>query len=170
MINTQTTSLEKAKLTRSIRSLLLIFMSGMLTSGITAFPIETELWLAHAWTSTTDLSNPLIAWIDLAYRGVRQTNEEFPFIAYGTDWLAFAHIILAVAFIGPFRQPVKNIWVVEFGIIACAAVFPLALIAGHIRGIPVFWRLFDCMFGIIGGSLLIPCYQNIKRLEALKKT
>jgi hypothetical protein len=84
--------------------------------------------------------------------------------------LAFAHIMLAVAFIGPFRQPVKNVWVVEFGIIACAAVFPLAMIAGEIRGIPSFWRLLDSTFGVGGALILIPCYKTIKRLEALQKT
>jgi hypothetical protein len=71
-------------------------------------------------------------------------------MAYGTDWLAFAHIVIAVAFIGPLRDPVRNIWVIEFGMIACALVIPLALIFGPLRGIPFFWRLIDCSFGIIG--------------------
>jgi hypothetical protein len=32
-----------------------------------------------------------------------------PWLAYGTDWLAFAHIVIAVFFIGPFVDPVQNI-------------------------------------------------------------
>ncbi|SCF41963.1 hypothetical protein [Micromonospora mirobrigensis] len=32
---------------------------------------------------------------------------------YGTDWLAFAHLVLAVAFWGPLRDPVRNVWVVQ---------------------------------------------------------
>ena len=38
-------------------------------------------------------------------------------------------------------------------LIACAGVIPLALICGAIRGIPFYWRLIDCSFGIFG---LIP--------------
>jgi hypothetical protein len=48
------------------------------------------------------------------------------------------------------KNPVKNIWVVEFGLIACVSVIPLALICGHIRGIPFPWRLIDCSFGVFG--------------------
>jgi hypothetical protein len=40
-------------------------------------------------------------------------------------------------FIGPYLDPVRNKWVVTFGLIACAGVIPLALIADHIRGIPL---------------------------------
>ena len=40
--------------------------------------------------------------------------------------------------------------VVEFGMIACVLVLPLALICGPLRGIPLFWRLIDCSFGIVG--------------------
>ena len=72
------------------------------------------------------------------------------FMAYGTDWLAFAHVIIAVAFIGPWRDPVRNRWVVTFGLIACAAVIPMALVFGPLRGIPVYWLLIDCSFGVIG--------------------
>ena len=36
------------------------------------------------------------------------------------------------------------------GIAACLAVIPLALICGPIRGIPFYWRLIDCSFGVIG--------------------
>lgn len=157
-------------LNSKIRKRLIIFILGMLLSGLTAFPIESELRLADRWINDWQLLNPVGDWIKLAYAGVRETNANYPFIAYGTDWLAFAHIVLALAFIGPFRQPVKNVWVVEFGIIACAAVVPLAVIAGEIRGIPGFWRLIDSMFGVVGALVLIPCYKNIKRLEALKKT
>ena len=85
--------------------------------------------------------------------GLETTGREYPFLAYGTDWLAFAHLVIAVAFWGPLRDPVRNIWVVEFGMIACLLVIPLALICGPIRGIPFCWQLIDCSFGVFG---LIP--------------
>jgi hypothetical protein len=87
---------------------------------------------------------------------------------YGTDWLAFAHIVIAIAFIGPLRDPVKNVWVVQFGMIACVLVIPTALICGQIRGVPFYWRLIDCSFGVIG---IIPlwlsrcCIQRLIQLQ-----
>jgi len=78
------------------------------------------------------------------------TDEPYPFLAYGTDWLAFGHFVIAVAFIGPLRDPVKNIWVIEFGMIACLAIIPYAMVMGQFRGIPLYWRLIDCSFGVIG--------------------
>jgi hypothetical protein len=35
--------------------------------------------------------------------------------------------VIAIAFIGPWRDTVKNIWVIEFGMIACVLVVPFAL-------------------------------------------
>jgi hypothetical protein len=99
------------------------------------------------------------------YAAVKTTNEKYPYLSYGTDWLAFAHLVIAVVFIGPLKDPVKNIWVIEFGMIACLMVFPLAFIAGPIRGIPFYWQLIDCSFGVFGFILLYSCYKNIKQLE-----
>ena len=89
--------------------------------------------------------------------------------AYGDDWLAFAHLVIAVAFIGPLRDPVRNKWVIEFGMIACVLVFPLAFVAGAVRGIPIFWRLIDCSFGVVGLVPLSLCYRRIGILEEIKK-
>ena len=60
-----------------------------------------------------------------------------PFLGYGTDWLAFGHFVIAIVFIGPLRDPVKTVWVVEFGMIACVLVVPFALVMGGVRGIPL---------------------------------
>jgi len=76
--------------------------------------------------------------------------EICPLIAYGTDWLAFGHFVIAIAFLGALRDPVRNLWVIEFGMIACILVVPMALIFGLIRGIPLLWRLIDTSFGIFG--------------------
>jgi hypothetical protein len=89
------------------------------------------------------------------------------FLAYGTDWLAFAHLVIAVAFIGPLRDPVRNKWVLTFGVIACAGVVPLALIAGCVRGIPFYWRLIDCSFGVFGVVPLLICLSYVRRLERM---
>jgi len=153
-----------------IRLWLGIFIAGLILSGLTAFPLLTELrWLASALhggaIEPLAQSTGLLAWIDRVNYALAATNAQYPFLAYGTDWLAFAHLVIAVAFIGPFIDPVRNKWVVTFGLIACAGVVPLALIAGHLRGIPIAWRLIDCSFGVVGSLPLIICRQSILALE-----
>jgi hypothetical protein len=53
---------------------------------------------------------------------------------------------------------------VDFGMIACVAVVPLALIAGPVRGIPWWWQLVDMSFGVFGVIPLILAKRNIRRL------
>ncbi len=137
---------------------------GLFVSGITAFAIQTELtWSVKHQPA---LNPTLSLWLNKVYVGVKSTNNQYPFISYGTDWLAFAHVMLAILFIGPLINPVRNIWVVQFGIIAALAIFPLAFIAGSVRGIPFFWRCIDCSFGVVTLAVLLPCYKWIKQLEA----
>ena len=54
---------------------------------------------------------------------------------------------------------------IQFGLIACGGVIPLALIAGHVRQIPVGWRLIDCSFGVFGAIPLLLCWRAIRQLE-----
>ncbi|MER7814222.1 hypothetical protein [Streptomyces sp. NPDC096153] len=65
------------------------------------------------------------------------------------------------------RDPVRNIWVVEFGVIACSGIIPLALICGPIRGIPFGWTVIDVSFGVFGVIPLLAVRRMIKRLEVL---
>ena len=83
---------------------------------------------------------------------------------YGTDWLGFAHIILGVLFIGPLKDPVRNIWVIEFGMIACCLIIPFAVIFGLIRDIPFFWTLIDCSFGVLG---IIPLFIVKRHIQSI---
>ena len=156
---------EKTK--RSISRMIILFMFGLILSGLTALPIEWQLELAHDHIKSLAPGQPLIQWLEFVYQGVHETNLYYPFISYGTDWLAFAHFVIALVFIGPWRNPVRNIWVIEFGIIACLLIFPFAFIAGSLRGIPIFWRLIDCSFGLLGGLLLWHCRNKIQLLETL---
>jgi hypothetical protein len=155
----------KAKLTASIRLCIWIIIIGLAISGITAFPIETELNILTGLSLFN--KGVLHDWLNQVYSAVRYVNITYPYLSYGTDWLAFAHLILAVLFIGPLQNPVKNKWVIEFEIIAAIAIFPLAFIAGELRGIPVFWRLGDCSFGVVAIIVLIPCYKMIEKIELL---
>ena len=157
--------MNEAKSLRQIRSLILAFVILLILSGVTAFPIQWEFDRAYDFLKDADRNSLVGQWFFNVYDAITNTYTKYPFIAYGTDWLAFAHIVIGVAFIGPYRDPIKNIWVIQFGMIASLMVFPLAFIAGPIRGIPFFWQLIDCSFGVFGFLLLYFIYRKIKRLE-----
>jgi hypothetical protein len=159
--------MNEKRLKTRIRIWLALFIVGLALSGITAFPIETEL----AFLSRHSGAFPVVLgnWINTVYHSVKTTNANYPYLAYGTDWLAFGHLVIASVFIGPFRDPVRNIWVLQFGMIACVMVFPLAFIAGPIRHIPFYWQLIDCSFGFFGIIPLYICYKDIRKLEKMQK-
>lgn len=157
-------------LKKKIKILLLIFIAGLIVSGVTAFPLETELrWITSVFNDSWLVPLTVKQWLINARDALIDTNQRYPFLAYGYDWLAFAHLVIAVAFIGPWRDPVKNIWVIEFGMIACIGVIPLALIAGAIRSIPFYHQLIDCSFGVFGIIPLLICHKLIKQLERLEQ-
>jgi len=162
-------------LKKRVKVLLLLFITGLLLSGITAIPLEWELTVLNrlvnsSWSPLPALWPDLVAWIGRVHTGLQDAYGQYPFIAYGTDWLAFAHIVIAVAFWGPLKDPVRNLWVVEFGMIACVLVVPMALIFGPIRGIPLIWQLIDCSFGVFGIIPLWVCRNTILQIAQLEQT
>ena len=148
---------------RQIKSWTWFFIVAITLSGITAFPIERELRWLHEHSSS--FPTAVSQWISKAYEGMRQTNASFPFLAYGTDWLAFAHLIIAMLFLGVLKDPVKNKWIVDWAIACCLLSFPFAFIFGHVRQIPFFHQLIDCSFGTIGIVPLLLVRRKIKMLE-----
>ncbi len=142
-------------LLRRIRAILVFFMAALVASGLTAIPLRWELDVLARLVGLPEDASPadyegLQHWIALVGEGLDESYGKYPFLAYGTDWLAFAHVIIAVAFIGALRNPVRNKWVIDFGLIACVAVVPNALTFGSLRGIPFYWQLIDCSFGVFG--------------------
>ena len=150
---------------RRIRWCLGLFMVGLFLSGITAFPLVHETGLLVLIVGHFGTGSALFMWVNQVHEALAATAAQYSFLAYGTDWLAFAHVVLTVLFLGPWRDPVRNKWVIEFGLIACAGVLPLALIAGPVRGIPLFWRIGDCSFGVFGAIPLWIALQAVKRME-----
>lgn len=159
--------MEEIKLKRKLSSLLLLFILLLVLSGLTAFPLETELAMLNAMEF---LPETVANWIGNVYRALQQTNAQFPFLAYGTDWLAFAHLAIAVFFIGPLLDPVRNVWILKAGMIISVGIFPLAFIAGAIRGIPFYWQLIDCSFGVFSFLLLGYCLRLVMELEDLQNS
>ena len=159
----------KTTLQRRIRFLIGFFMCALAASGLTAIPLEWELKLLMPFVeknSQLGTIYPAVSeWIERINDGVQNGYGKYPFLAYGTDWLAFGHVVIALAFIGPLRDPIKNIWVVEFGILACLLAMPWTLMFGVIRDIPFFWQLADMSFGVFGIIPLWLARTDILRLQ-----
>lgn len=149
-----------------VKRWLIFFMIALFLSGLTAIPLEKELAFL---TRIAPYNSNLDVWLEKVYQAIADTNSKYPFMAYGYDWLAFAHFVLAFLFIGPYRNPVRNKWVIEFGIIACLLIIPYAFIAGFFRGIPFGWILIDCSFGVIGLIPLSICLSKINEVEKIQK-
>jgi hypothetical protein len=146
---------------------------GLVLSGVTAIPLQTELDLVARWLGAQNLvpaqaSSGFTKWILIVREGLHESYAKYPFLGYGTDWLAFAHIVIAIAFVGALRHPLRNSWLFTFGMIACVLVIPWALLFGEVRGIPTYWRLIDCSFGVVGFVPNWLCHKWLRELEQMR--
>lgn len=157
----------EAILRRRIRWLTGLFIVALVISGATAIPLVWELdWLVRL-TGARELvehshssdAPGWAVWLCSVQNALLQTREQHPFLFYGTDWLAFGHFVIAIAFVGALRDPVRNVWLFHFGMIACVLVVPYALVMGALRGIPLWWRWVDCSFGVFGLVPLWLCHR-----------
>ena len=142
-------------LRRRIKLLTWLFILGLVFSGLTAIPLEWEMNLVLKLFNASDLTpdqagSSFVQWLLKVQEALQETNAKFPFLAYGFDWLAFGHIVIAISFIGALRDPVRNIWLFSFGMIACVLLIPWSFFFGGLRGVPIGWRLIDCSFGVLG--------------------
>ena len=153
------------------RIALVLFLIGLVLSGLTALPLLVEIRVLSSWLGVTDPAyyaayHGLTHWIAFVHFGLVETYAKFPFFGYGTDWLAFGHLASAAFFIRPLQKPEDSDWVLKTGLAICAAVIPAALIAGQVRGIPLEWRLVDCAFGVFGSIPLFYCLSLTRQLRA----
>jgi hypothetical protein len=144
--------------------MVMVFCCHFILSGLTAIPAQTELEFLKKFFSH---DNAMGNWLNKVLQGIFVTENNFPFLFYGYDWLAFAHFVLAILFLGAIKDPVQNKWIIEFGITCCLLIIPFAMISGYYRGIPIGWRLIDCCFGIFGLMPLLICYKKIQQIELL---
>ncbi len=162
------------QLRRRIKSLTWLFIIGLVLSGATAIPLEVELdWLVDFTGARQLVEAPAspaapawAVWLVKVHSALHDTTAKYLFMAYGTDWLAFGHFVIALAFVGALRDPVRNVWLYTFGMIACVLVIPYALVCGGVRGIPIWWRLIDCSFGLLGFVPLWLCRKWVRDLQA----
>jgi hypothetical protein len=147
-----------------IRRLTWLFIIGLVLSGVTAIPLPGELNLLADFAGSRNGSSAVAGWILRVRDAVTDMESRHPFLFYGTDWLAFGHFVIAIAFFGALRNPIRNRWLFDFGLIACVLVIPYALVFGGLRGIPFWWRLLDCSFGVAGAVPLWFCRKWTKVL------
>lgn len=153
---------------RRIKLLTWLFIVGLVASGATAIPLLAELNVLANFFGPNGDSSELARWFLRVHDALAQTQAQHPFLYYGTDWLAFGHFVIALVFVGALRDPVRNRWLFDFGLIACGLVIPFALVFGELRGIPFWWRLIDCSFGVFGFIPLWFCRQWAIELEKLE--
>jgi len=147
---------------------LIIFSTALILAGTTAiFPREGLRLLSPLFQPGSILDSlwPSMAqWLVLVQQAIEETYSNFPFLAYGYDWLAFGHYIISIPFIMAIRDTSKIPWVINYGIFACITLFPFAFVFGAIREIPIFWRGVDALFGIGGLIVLLILRKQFNEL------
>jgi len=160
-------------LRRRIKAMTRLFILGLILSGVTAIPLPSELDKLVELTGASQFVDgpaPTEApgwalWLNRVQKTLHEADQRSPFIFYGADWLAFGHFAIAIAFVGALLDPVRNRWLFTFGMIACALVIPYAFVFGAVRGIPFWWRLIDCSFGVFGIIPVWLCRRWVDELE-----
>ncbi len=144
---------------KNIRFLTAIMIAVLILSGTTAIPLQREVdalvvLLGYSTESAPDLETGLAHWVLTVRQALHHTSTTYPFLFYGTDWLAFGHFAIAIIFIGVWRDPLRNEWIVTAGKIICILLLPYAILFGMKRHIPWFWQIVDCSFGAGGWFVL----------------
>ena len=149
---------------KSIRIHIIIFASLLIISGVTAFPLRDEIRFLYLNTGLfPDFTQ---TWISRVYTDLNSTPK---IMFYGTDWLAFAHIVIALFFVPVFLLPAQHIMNVQIAMVACILILPLAFVCGTVREIPFFHQLTDCMFGVLGFLYLAFIHKKIKQLKIISQ-
>lgn len=144
---------------KQIKRLTIILIIGLFISGLTAIPLELETFFLFIFFGDID-------WIKQVIETIQVANRNFPSAFYATDWLAFAHFTLAYLYVGFYKNPNKNDWLINFGITISIAVIPFAFIFGEIRFIPIWWRLIDCSFGIVALLIFLRIKSLVKNINS----
>jgi hypothetical protein len=155
----------QSRLRRKIKLAIIITIVGLLLNGISAVPLKSELNILLA--NTGMLPKFLRDWWIYVDKGVTDTNNNYPFMRYGFDWLAFAHLLIAIAFIGPLKDPIKNEWVVRWGMIASALSIVMALAWERMRAIPLWWSCIDAFIAVVAFIVLMICNKWINQLKQI---
>jgi hypothetical protein len=141
---------------------------GLFLSGVTVWPVAPELRMGvrMVW-GDREASGALHLFVLRVLEALDFVGDRYPFLFYGYDWLAFAHVVLAILFAGAMRDPVRNIWIVQCGLIMCALVPVLAGVCIPLRGLPLVWFWFDSAFAVGAALPLGIAWYDIRRAERI---
>jgi hypothetical protein len=156
------------RLNGRIRVTMVMFIVLLILSGLTAIPVQTELNFLVRHIHRIPLF--MQEWVRTVSHAINDTATHYPYLLYGYDWLAYGHIVIALFFFGVYRDPIGNAWVLRTGMVACLGIFILAFAVAALRGIPLFWSLIDCAFGVFGILPLLLVQRWINQLRILKQT
>ncbi len=154
-----------AILLRRIRAWTYFLIAGLFLSGITAIPLKPELNFLVQTFPQGNPPNGLSSWLLQVQAATNEVFARWPFLALGTDWLAFGHIVIGLGFIGLLRDPLRNEWLITWGMLACLLVIPWAWTFGWARGIPWGWRCVDSSFGVGGMVPLLFIRRYLRELK-----
>jgi hypothetical protein len=148
------------------RLMLAIVAFGLFMSGVTIWPgiWELKLVVDLVW-GTAEPTGMVHRFIVETIAALEMLVANYPFLLYGYDWLAFAHIVLAILFAGAIRDPVRNIWVIQFGVICCVLVPVLAGVFVPIRGLPAAWFWIDFAFAPGAAIPLLVAWRDVAKIE-----
>ena len=77
------------KILRKIKRVVAFFILLLILSRVTAFPLQTELsFLVNHLDANEGM---LYQWISEVSKAITDLNNNYPFLSYGTDWLAFGY-------------------------------------------------------------------------------
>lgn len=156
---------DATRLRRKIKTAVIFIIIGLLLNGISSIPLQAELKILLS--NPGALPQPPRDWWIYVNHGLTETNTNYPFMRYGFDWLAFAHVMIAIAFIGPFKDPIKNEWIIQWGIITSALSIVMALCGERLRDIPLWWSFIDAFIAVVALIILLLCNGWIKQLKKI---
>src|SRR5438874_13677931 len=91
-------------LRRRIQWLTWIVIAGLFFGGATAIPLQTELnWVVRVVGADQPAAGGISQWLVRVRDALNDIYARYPFMAYGTDWLAFGHFMIALAFTWALR-------------------------------------------------------------------
>jgi hypothetical protein len=156
---------KKTLLERKIRMATWVTIIGLVINGLTALSLSRDLSVALSFKSL--LPDSFYNWFVTVQAAVTDTKAHYAFMLYGYDWLGFAHLFIAIAFIGVLKDPIKNEWVVQFGMIVSALTVVIALLFERLRDIPFTWSMVDVVIGIGAFIILYLCSRWINEWKKL---
>jgi hypothetical protein len=161
--------MDERNLLKRIRIFLIIFALGLIFALHTVVVVqpETGLFVRYLGHGTfMDSVLPFVSdWVEHLHLAISDTYQKYPVIAYCMDWLSFACVVFVIFIYGAIKDPVRNVWIVQVFLAACALACLLPFIAGPFRGIPIFWRMIDGSFGFLGFFWLWIPYRWIKEIS-----